>query len=118
MSFKHPVMLYDGDCIFCKRWIHRWARLTKKRVFYKPYQASLTDFPQLSESDCQQAVQLIEPNGTVYAAAEAVLRTLTYTKHYGWLYRFYQKSRFFASIAEYLYRWVAKNRDFLTRIGL
>lgn len=118
MRQNYPVMLYDGDCVFCKRWIVRWSRLTKDKVMYKPYQESLSDFPELSEAKCQKAVQFIEPDGTVYEAAEAVLRTLTYTKHYGWLYRLYQKSRFFASIAEYCYRWVARNRGFLTRIGL
>ena len=90
----------------------------KTGFLISPIKKVYPDFPQLTERDCQQAVQLIEPDGTVYAAAEAVLRTLTYTKHYAWLYRLYQKSRLFASVAESFYSWVAKNRDFFTRIGL
>ncbi len=113
-----PVMLYDGDCKFCKRWIQRWAHLTEERVTYLAYQDHLKEFPQVTEEDCRNAVQFIESDGTVYQAAEAVLRTFLYTKSYGWLYRWYKKSKLFASFAELLYKAVAKNRDFLSGIGL
>jgi predicted DCC family thiol-disulfide oxidoreductase YuxK len=118
MKYDRPVMLYDGDCIFCKRWIARWAQLTQNKVLYLTYQESLTEFPQLSQEDCQSAIQFIEPDGKIYSAAEGVLRSLRYTKHYGWLYKLYQRSSLFESIAETLYRWVARHRDFFTRIGL
>src|SRR5690348_8984243 len=33
-----PLMVYDGDCSFCLRWIQRWQRRTGDCIDYLPYQ--------------------------------------------------------------------------------
>ncbi len=33
-----PIMVYDGDCTFCRRWIARWKKLTGSAVQYAPSQ--------------------------------------------------------------------------------
>ena len=33
-----PLLVYDGDCGFCKLWIRRWQRTTGARVDYLPFQ--------------------------------------------------------------------------------
>ena len=43
-----PIMLYDGDCGFCKHWIEKWEKITGDYVRYKPYQNALADYPQLT----------------------------------------------------------------------
>lgn len=110
MELKRPVMIYDGDCEFCRRWIVRWAKITGDLVGYQPYQDGLKEFPELSEGDCERAVQLVDVDGRVYSGAEAVLKTLTYGRYWGWLYWLYQKSGLFARMVEGLYRWVARHR--------
>ncbi len=84
--------------------------MTENRVLYKPYQEGLEEFPELSREDCIKAVQFVDVDGKVYSAAEAVFKSLTYSKRWGWLYGYYIKSRFFAGFSESLYRWVARNR--------
>lgn len=118
MNLNYPVMLYDGDCKFCKRWIERWAGLTEDRVIYLPYQENLAKYPQVSKEDCAKAVQFIEIDNTVYTAAEAVFRSLLYSERYAWVYGLYKKNKLFSSFAEWLYKVVAKNRDFLSKSGM
>lgn len=112
MELKKPVMIYDGECEFCRRWVVRWAKLTDDRVDYEAYQELLDElnkFP-VTEKDCMTAVQLVDADGRVYSAAAAVLKSLTYTRHWGWLYWCYEHSGLFANFTEWLYRWVARNR--------
>ena len=33
-----PILVYDGECGFCRRWIERWRVVTGDRVVYLPYQ--------------------------------------------------------------------------------
>jgi len=42
-----PLLIYDGDCSFCMRWIHRWRLITGSRVSYVPYQATASQFSQI-----------------------------------------------------------------------
>lgn len=70
-----PLLVYDGDCGFCLRWIERWRRHTGERVDYAPYQQVGARFPQVSTEQFQRSVWLFEPDGRTTRAAEAVLRT-------------------------------------------
>lgn len=110
MGLDRPVMLYDGECGFCRRWVGYLAKVTGERVRYEPYQEVLDSFKQVSKKACMEAVQLVDTDGCVYSAAEAVLRVLVYSKRWGWLYGWYRRSRIFAWAAEGVYRWVAGNR--------
>ena len=33
-----PLLIYDGDCGFCKYLVRYWQKLTGDRVAYAPYQ--------------------------------------------------------------------------------
>ncbi len=111
-----PVMIYDGDCAFCRRWIRRWRRLTGNVVEYAPYQEALDRFPQVSRESAAAAVQLVLPGGEVLSGAAAVCRTLRDVHGWGWTDRAYGKAPGFGLIAEMLYRLVARNRTVAGRI--
>lgn len=110
---EKPIMLWDGDCGFCSRWIRRWQKATGDTVEYRPYQDALQEFPQVKEADCRQAVQLVLPDGRIFQAAQAVLKSLAIGGRSMWMLRLYERSRFFRWFTERLYRWVARNRSWL-----
>ncbi len=115
-------MIFDGDCRFCTRWIHRWNQSTGDRVEYCPSQDSRVQekFPELPSYIFNESVQFIETNGEVFSGAEAVFRSLAYSPK-KWPLRLYQKSSLFAALTEAAYRLVARNRTFfswLTRLVL
>ncbi len=111
-----PVMIYDGDCAFCRRWIRRWRRLTGNAVEYAPYQEALDRFPQVSRESAEAAVQLVVPGGEVLSGAAAVCRTLRDVHGWGWAYRAYGKVPGFRPTAEIVYRLVARNRTLVDRV--
>ena len=110
-----PVMLYDGDCGFCRRWIEKWNKITRDLIVYAPYQTKLVDYPQLTEAGCRAAVQLILPDGSVLSGAGAVFKALDIGgKKFGW--KAYGHMPFFKSVAEWGYRRVANNRVFFSKL--
>ena len=32
-----PLLVFDGDCGFCRYWVEYWRQLTGERVNYRPY---------------------------------------------------------------------------------
>jgi predicted DCC family thiol-disulfide oxidoreductase YuxK len=113
-----PLLVFDGDCNFCTLWIHRWQQMTGDAVDYLPSQdASVAaQFPEIPRERFETAVQLIEPDGTVYSGAEAVFRALAKNPKWRWLLRAYEKIPVIARITEFAYGFVAGHRTFFSRI--
>ena len=60
-AMTKPVLVFDGDCGFCRFWIARWQCRTGDRLEYQPYQSDeiARRFPDLSRERCSRAVQLV-----------------------------------------------------------
>ena len=115
MSAKKPILIYDGDCGFCKLWIARWKQLTADKVDYAPYQEVAAHFPQVPEDDFRKSVQFIDADGTITKAAEAVFRSLKYANK-NWMLWCSENIPGFASISEWFYQIVASHRPFFFSI--
>src|SRR5712692_641929 len=111
-----PLMVFDGDCSFCRLWIAYWRNLTGGSIDYAPYQEAAERFPQVPLENFKRAVQLILPDGEVLSAARAVSRSLAGVPEYGWMWWAYHHVPGFAALAEVLYRWVAAHRNFAYRV--
>jgi len=113
-----PLMIFDGDCEFCRLWIRRWQQATGDRVEYVPFQAShvVERFPGLAREQLATAVHLIEPDGTVFSGAEAAFRALAHNPAKERPLRWYQRSPTFANITERAYRFVAEHRPLFSRL--
>src|SRR3989338_6215107 len=102
-----PVMLYDGDCGFCRWLIERWQHVTKKYIRYEPYQRIISDFPQLTEEQCRTAVQLILPDDSVFSGAHAMFKALALSGKAAYFLWAYDHIPFFGRISEMVYQYVA-----------
>lgn len=109
---ERPVMIWDGDCGFCKFWITRWEAWTRGKVEYLPYQdpQRRERFPEISDADCEESVQYVDADGTVHHAAKAVFLSLTHTRWLFWLLWVYEHIPGFRPASEFGYRFVARNR--------
>ena len=107
-----PLLVYDGDCDFCRYWIFRWSHITKDRIDYAPYQEVYTKFPEIPLTDFQSSVKLIFENGQIYSGAEAILRALN-SRTLLWCYT---KLPGFSRISETIYRFVAKHRQHFSKL--
>jgi len=113
---KRPLLVYDGNCGFCKRWVARWQRVTGDRVAYAPSQEAALRVPDIPESAFAEAVHLIEPDGRRSRGAEAVFRALAYApRRRGWLWA-YRHVPGFRGLTEWCYRLVAGHRPAFSRL--
>lgn len=110
------VMLYDGDCGFCAHYVEKWKKKTGNTIIYEPYQQSLSKFPQLTEKECKEAIQLILPEGKVFSGAHAIFKALDFAGKSGMLHWFYDYMPLFGRISEFIYQWIAHHRLFISRL--
>jgi len=117
---NRPILIFDADCSFCRRWIAYWQQLTAERMAYEPSQTAAKRYPQIDPNIFQNFVVFVEPDGSVSVGAEAVFRTLTYASGWRkWLFAAYRRVPGWAPLSEWFYALVARHRNFfsfLTRL--
>jgi predicted DCC family thiol-disulfide oxidoreductase YuxK len=111
-----PLMIWDGECHFCKRWIERWQEITAGKVDYVTYQQAAHQFPEIPIEHFQRAVALVEPDGEIFFAAEAVYRSLQYRPLRKWLAWSYDHFPGFAALSETAYKFIARHRSLASTI--
>jgi predicted DCC family thiol-disulfide oxidoreductase YuxK len=107
-----PLLLFDGNCHFCRRWIERWRDLTGDSVEYAPFQETAQRFPEIPGEALEQAVHFIATDGSVSRGAAAVFRSLGQSRSRRWLVWCYEHVPGFARVTETAYRFIAANRQF------
>lgn len=113
---QKPLLVYDGDCSFCRLWIDRWRGITGDRVRYAPFQEVSGQFPAIPRESFARAVQLILPDGRSFSAAHAVFLSLAEVPGYAWMLWLYRRVPGVAIVTEGLYRFVARHRNPLYRL--
>lgn len=111
-----PLLIFDGDCGFCRKWIAYWQSLTGDRVEYAPYQEVAGQYPEIPAESFEQAVQLVQTDGKVVAGARAVCKVLSVRRGLRWLSWAYDHVPGVARVSEAAYRCVARNRVFFSAI--
>jgi predicted DCC family thiol-disulfide oxidoreductase YuxK len=118
---SRPLLLFDGDCGFCRYWVARLRSVTRGRVDFAPAQEQAARFPQIPSEAWKRSVQLITTDGNVYRGAEAVFRLLAYAPEERWQLAIYHRLPGVRLLSEWGYRQVEAHRDFcfkLTRFAL
>ena len=105
-----PLMIYDGDCGFCREWIALWRRLTGGRVDYATAREAAARFAEIPREEFDRAVQLVEPDGRVSSGAEVAFRSLAAGP--GWRFPAwcYDRVPGIARADEAAYRFIARRR--------
>ncbi len=108
---RKPILVFDGDCAFCRAWSRRIARWTRGTVDCVTLSQAVDRFPQLA-GGAFDAVRLLDTDGRVYQGAEAIWRSLAFSPRRGgaiglWIY---QNLPCAARLNERIYRWIARRR--------
>lgn len=115
-----PILIYDGDCRFCRFWVARWRARIGDRIDVAPSRQVADRFPHIPPESFASAVQFVDAEGHVYAGVEGIARALALAPGGGAALRAYQGIPGAAAISEWFYRRVAANRglfSFLTWLG-
>jgi predicted DCC family thiol-disulfide oxidoreductase YuxK len=113
---ERPLLVFDGACTFCRRWVARWQHATGDRVDYAPAAEVAARHPEIPAERFQQAVVLIGTDGRVSHGAEAAFGALASTPSGAWLLGLYHRAPGFAPLTELVYRWVARHRNGLSKL--
>ncbi|MEI8312441.1 MAG: DCC1-like thiol-disulfide oxidoreductase family protein [Verrucomicrobiota bacterium] len=106
-----PLLIYDGECRFCCRWIETWKAVTGDRVDYESSQSVGPQFPQIAPTEFERAVQWVGADGCVCSGAEAVFSALATATWYGRMaLRLYRRLPGFSRLAEAFYKGIASRR--------
>ncbi|HEV8418243.1 MAG TPA: DCC1-like thiol-disulfide oxidoreductase family protein, partial [Candidatus Udaeobacter sp.] len=111
-----PLLIWDGDCEFCRFWIERWRQMTAGTVDYITYQEAGNRFSEIPPEEFNRSLVLIQPNGTVVFAAEAAYRSLASPHSREWLAWSYDHVPGFAAVSEIGYGLIARHRKFASAI--
>ena len=108
----HAVVIYDGACALCQggiTWISR--RAVRGELEFLPCQSSerRARFPWMAEARCMEAIQLVLPDGRVFAAAAAIPEILRHLRGWRWLAALFRLPGA-CVLAPPVYAWVARHR--------
>ena len=119
VTFKppRPILVWDGECNFCRLCAERFNSHRENKVDLIPYQSLHQQWPQAPAEDYASAVYLFTPAGKSYHAAAAVYRFYAEYPWRGWAYWAYKRFRWFAALSEWGYRFVANNRKTFARLA-
>jgi len=106
-----PILFWDGDCHFCRRWVERWNETTAGAVDYVPFQQIGGRFSEIPRENLERAATLIEPDGTVHSGAEAIFRALRSRSSRKWLSWSYDHVPGIAALSETFYKLISRNRQ-------
>lgn len=104
-----PLLLFDGDCGFCRAWIARWRPITGDRVDYAPSQSESGRFPEIPADAFRRSVQLVLPDGVVLSGVRAIFTALAKGGK-TWPLRAYEAIPGASPVAEFFYSLVARHR--------
>ncbi len=110
-----PLLVYDGDCTFCRIWIARWRARTGTAVDYETSETAAPRYPDCEASWFRESVVLILPDGAVRTGAGAALgalRAAGRARLIGWAFDHLPG---FAPAAEACYRFIAHRRGLASR---
>ena len=105
-----PVLIYDGECGFCRLWVRRLRQLVHNAPRCEPFQTAPLEQLGVSREECTLAVQYVDRRGRVSGGSDAVARlfigagSLWFVP--GWLLLVPGVRQ----VAQVSYRWVARNR--------
>jgi predicted DCC family thiol-disulfide oxidoreductase YuxK len=112
----NPVLVWDGDCDFCRRSAERLRDIVGDALDIKKYQEVHESFEGLEPEDFEDAVHLVYPDGDFRRGAAAILAAGAMgpgtSGFWWWAYR---NVPGVAAVAETVYRFVADHRGLVGR---
>jgi len=111
-----PLLVFDGDCPFCRTWVDRWRQITGDRADYIAYQELGERFPDIPRESFAAAVQLILPGARVFSGAHAVFQLLALVPGKNALVWLCDQVPGFRPITETVYTLIARHRPLGYRI--
>ena len=113
---EKPILVWDGECGFCKYWVTRWKSLTQDKIDYKTYQEVASQFKDIPVKEFKKASRLIETDGSMFSGPDSAYRSYTYSKKSLPWHRWYHTYTWFTKLSDHGYNYIAKHRPFFFKL--
>jgi predicted DCC family thiol-disulfide oxidoreductase YuxK len=110
------LLIYDGDCEFCRYSVEFSRAASGTRIRYEPYQSVQGEFPDISVEEFKASIQLVHGDGRRSRGAKAAFETLALARYTGFWLFLYRWLPLFAAVSEWAYRWVSRHRNAAYRV--
>jgi predicted DCC family thiol-disulfide oxidoreductase YuxK len=109
---NNPVLYWDADCAFCRRWVERWEASSGRAVVYRTLQTAPPDVIAAAGGEPFQRIVMSRPDGSLITGAHAALAALAAGGLKGHLLlRAYCALPPLRRASEAAYHWVAGHRS-------
>ena len=115
-SQSFGIVLYDGQCGFCSRWVQVWEQTLRQHGFDlvsldEPWVAERITMPH---EELLADIRLLTQDGQLISGANVYLEVI---RHIWWAWPFYAIFSLpgFNWLIHIAYRWFARNRYHLSR---
>lgn len=112
-----PILVWDGECGFCKFWVTRWQQKTADKITFKTYQEIGKDFRDIPFKEFKKASKLIDTSGNVYNGPDSAFRCLYIAGNKKW-HLWYKKNKIFKYLCDHSYNHIAKNRSIYYKLTI
>ena len=114
---QKPLLVFDGECGFCRRLASKWYVKTGEQIDFVPYNEISDIYQHFSIAEFKKEIKLIYPEGKIYGGAAAAFKVIDHSDSpLRILSRIYNHTRAFDPFWEWFDKIVARNRDLL-RLG-
>lgn len=111
-NLNKPVLYWDADCAFCRRWVERWESSSGQAIIYRALQKAPPKVVAAAGGEPFQRIVLSYPDGSLLTGAHAALVALAAGGLGGkLLLRAYLALPPLRKASEAAYRWVAGHRS-------
>ncbi|MAT81744.1 MAG: hypothetical protein CMJ29_08880 [Phycisphaerae bacterium] len=107
-----PLVVYDGNCGFCRKCLKRYESISSPDTLaWAPYQKAAGTYPGIPESQFEQSVHFIRPDGSHVNGAEAIFEVMDRVDLRSWPLWLYRHLAIFRWPCDLGYRMVAGHRN-------
>ena len=113
-SQPKPLLVFDGECGFCRRLASKWHEKTGEQIDFTPANEITDNFRHTSLEGIENEIKLIYPEGRVYSGAAAAFKVIEQSQSplrmLSWIYN---HTHAFDPIWEWIYKIVSRNRHWI-----
>jgi predicted DCC family thiol-disulfide oxidoreductase YuxK len=115
---SQPLLIWDGQCGFCKYWVTVWQRRTVG-VLYRPFQEISEEFPEIPLKEFKKASRFLTEDGRVFSGPDSAYMSIAYFNRpqQHWHY-WYETKPWFRKLSKQGYNFIAKNRSAFMKITI
>lgn len=112
-----PMLVWDGECGFCKYWILYLKNKTGNNLDFETFQKVSENFSDIPLKEFKKASRLIEMDGFVFSGPDSLYRSLEYfEKPQPHWHRWYKNYKWFRFGSDHAYNFIAKHRSLMFSI--